>query len=74
MLSVLKIYGIMLMVFLVLISLNQFRKINDDEWWAKETPKDVRVKETIKDICFIMLGIISYTGYIGAIVIIFSFI
>jgi hypothetical protein len=73
MLSVLKIYGIMLLVFLVFVSLNQFRKVNDDEWWAKETPKDVRVKETIKDICFIMLGIISYTGF-GVLVIMFSFI
>lgn len=73
MLSVLKIYGIMLLVFLVLISLNQFRKINDDKWWVKETPKDVRVKETIKDICFIMLGIISYTGF-GVLAIMFSLI
>ena len=73
MLSVLKIYGIMLLVFLVFVSLNQFRKINNDEWWVKETPKEVRVKETIKDICFIMLGIISYTGF-GTIIIMFSFI
>jgi uncharacterized membrane protein len=71
MLSVLKIYGIMLLVFLVLVSLNQFRKINDDEWWVKGTPRNVRVKETIKDICFIMLGIISSTGF-GAIAIMFS--
>ena len=71
MLSVLKIYGIMLLVFLVLVSLNQFRKINDDEWWVKGTPKNVRVKETIKDIIFIMLGIISSTGF-GVIVIMLS--
>ena len=73
MLSILKIYGIMLLVFLALISLNQFRKINDESWWVKETPKDVRVKETIKDICFIMLGIIAYTSF-GVLVIMFSLI
>lgn len=73
MLSVLKIYGIMLLVFLVFVSLNQFRKINDDEWWVKGTPKNVRVKKTIKDICFIMLGVISYTGF-GVIAIMFAFI
>lgn len=73
MLSILKIYGIMLIASLVLVSLGQFRKINADEWWVKGTPKDVRVKETIKDICFIMLGVISYTG-LGVIAIMFSFI
>lgn len=73
MLSVLKIYGIMLLVFLAFVSLNQFRKVNDDGWWVKGTPKNVRIKETIKDICFIMLGIISCTGF-GVIIIMFSYI
>ncbi len=73
MLSILKIYGIMLLLSLVLVSLGQFRKINDDKWWVKGTPKDVRVKKTIEDICFIMLGVISYTGF-GVIAIMFAFI
>ena len=73
MLSILKIYGIMLLVSLVLVSFNQFRKINDSERWVEGTPKDVRVKETIKDICFIMLGVISYTGF-GVLIIMFSYI
>ena len=73
MFSVLKIYGIMLLVFLAFVSLSQFRKVNDEKWWVKGTPKNVRIKETIKDICFIMLGIISCTGF-GVVAIMSSYI
>lgn len=62
MLSVLKFYGLLLFVSLIIVSIGQFAKVNNDKWWVSGTTKKVRIKEAIKDIWFIMLGIVSYTG------------
>ena len=39
------------------------KKIGDDSWWVKGTPKSVRIKETLNDIGFVTLGVIAYSGF-----------
>jgi hypothetical protein len=39
------------------------KKIGDDSWWVKGTPKNVRIKETLNDIGFVTLGVIAYSGF-----------
>jgi len=51
-----------IIVYIAMV-VSYLKKIGDDSWWVKGTPKNVRIKETVKDIGFVTLGVISYSGF-----------
>lgn len=51
-----------IIVYIAMV-ISYLKKIGDDSWWVKGTPKNVRIKKTLNDICFVTLGVIAYSGF-----------
>lgn len=51
-----------IIVYITMV-ISYLKKIGDDSWWVKGTPKNVRIKKTLNNICFVTLGVIVYSGF-----------